>query len=171
MEAPVSHHAPVAVGSTYSRFADAVSVGGVAERAVGQVERHGAQRMTVTWFAGVGGSVRSLGVSEETGLAVLTLVSFSVVQTVTHASAALARLPPRRPIKTAALSVSVTLTLPTFLRSPRQSVSRLPGSVVIERSAVLAVITCSVVSAHTLPMDLREREIKKINKKERERAH
>lgn len=62
-------------------------------------------------FAGVGGSVRSLGVSEETGLAVLTLVSFSVVQTVTHASAALARLPPRRPIKTAALSVSVTLTL------------------------------------------------------------
>lgn len=31
MEAPVSHHAPVTVGSTYSRFTDAVPVGGVAE--------------------------------------------------------------------------------------------------------------------------------------------
>lgn len=45
MEAPVSHHAPVAVGSTHSRFTDAVPVGGVAERAVGQVEGHRAQRV------------------------------------------------------------------------------------------------------------------------------
>lgn len=48
MKAPVSHHAPVAVGSTYSRFADAVSIGGVAEWATSQVERHGAQGVTVT---------------------------------------------------------------------------------------------------------------------------
>lgn len=47
---------------------------------------------------------------------------------------------------------------PTFVWSPRQSVSRLPGSVVVERSTALAVITCSVVSANTLPMDLAERE-------------
>lgn len=55
---------------------------------------------------------------------------------------------------------------PTFVRSPRESVGGLPGSVVVERSAALAVITCSVVSAHTLPMDLRERERKR--KRERE---
>jgi len=46
---------------------------------------------------------------------------------------------------------------PTFVRCPRQSVGRLPRSVVVERRATLAVITCGVVSAHTLPMDLRER--------------
>lgn len=62
-------------------------------------------------FAGVWGGGRSLGVSEEASLAVLTLASFSVVQTVTHATAALAGLAPRRPIKMAALSVSVTLAL------------------------------------------------------------
>ncbi len=31
VEAPVSHHAPVTVGSTHSRFTDAVPIGGVAE--------------------------------------------------------------------------------------------------------------------------------------------
>lgn len=62
-------------------------------------------------FAGVGGRVRSLGIPVEAGLAFLTLTPFGVVQTVTHASAALARLTPRRPIKMAALSVPVTLTL------------------------------------------------------------
>lgn len=46
MKAPVSHHAPVAVGSTHSGFADAVSIGGVAECTVGQVEGHGAHRVT-----------------------------------------------------------------------------------------------------------------------------
>lgn len=62
-------------------------------------------------FAGVGGSVWSLGVSVEARLACLTLRPFGVVQTLTQASTALARLTPRRPIKLAALSVSVTLTL------------------------------------------------------------
>lgn len=52
-----------------------------------------------------------LGVSVESGLAFLTLAPFSVVQTVTHATAVLARLAPRHPIEMAALSVSVTLTL------------------------------------------------------------
>ncbi len=46
VEAPVSHHAPVTVCSTYSRLTDAVSVGGVAEWAVSQVEGHRAQRVT-----------------------------------------------------------------------------------------------------------------------------
>lgn len=46
MEAPVSNHAPVAVGSAHSRFADAVSVGGVAGGAV-NVEGQGPQRVTV----------------------------------------------------------------------------------------------------------------------------
>lgn len=54
------------------------------------------------------------------------------------------------------MSAFVGLTL-TFVRSPRQPVSGLPGPVVVERSAALAVITCSVVSAHTLSVDLRER--------------
>lgn len=54
------------------------------------------------------------------------------------------------------MSVFVGLTL-TFMRSPRQPVSRLPRPVVVERSAALAVITCSVVSAHTLSVDLRQR--------------
>lgn len=62
-------------------------------------------------FAGVGGGLRSLRVSVETGFTFLTLASFGVVETVAHASAALARLAPRRPIKMAALSVSVTLAL------------------------------------------------------------
>lgn len=62
-------------------------------------------------FAGVGGGVRPPGISVEAGLAFLTLTPFSVVQTVTHATAALAGLAPRRPIKMAALSVSVTLAL------------------------------------------------------------
>lgn len=53
----------------------------------------------------------SLGVSVEAGFAFLTLASFGVVQTVAHASAALARLPPRRPIKAAALSMAITLAL------------------------------------------------------------
>lgn len=60
-------------------------------------------------FAGVGGSLRSLGVPVEAGLAALALASLGVVQTVAHAAAALARLAPHRPIKVAALSVSVTL--------------------------------------------------------------
>lgn len=59
-------------------------------------------------FTGVWSSLRSLGVSVETGFAFLTLAPFGVVQTVTHASASLARLSPRRPIKMAASSVSVT---------------------------------------------------------------
>lgn len=42
------------------------------------------------------------------------------------------------------------------MRSPCQSVSRLPGSVVVEGSTALAVITCSVVSADALAMDLAE---------------
>lgn len=62
-------------------------------------------------FAGVGGGLRSLRVSVEAGFTFLTLPSFGVVETVAHASAALARLAPRRPIKMAALSVSVTLAL------------------------------------------------------------
>lgn len=62
-------------------------------------------------FAGVGGGLRSLRVSVEAGFTFLTLASFGVVETVAHASAALARLAPRRPIKMAALSVSVTLAL------------------------------------------------------------
>lgn len=45
MKAPVAHHTPVAVRSTYSRLADAVSIGRVTRRAVGQVE--GAQMVTV----------------------------------------------------------------------------------------------------------------------------
>lgn len=62
-------------------------------------------------FAGVGGGLRSLRVSVEAGFTFLTLASFGVVETVAHASAALARLAPRCPIKMAALSVSVTLAL------------------------------------------------------------
>lgn len=42
--------------------------------------------------------------------------------------------------------------------SPCESVSRLPGSVVVEWSAALTVNTCSVVPTHTLPMNLRERK-------------
>lgn len=53
----------------------------------------------------------SLGISVEARLAVLTLAALRVVQTVTNASAALARLAPRRPVKMAALSVSIALTL------------------------------------------------------------
>lgn len=53
----------------------------------------------------------SLGISVEARLAVLTLTALRVVQTVTNAPAALAGLPPRRPIKVAALSVSIALTL------------------------------------------------------------
>lgn len=59
-------------------------------------------------FTGVWSSLRSMGVSVETGFAFLTLAPFRVVQTVTHATASLARLSPRRPIKMAASSVSVT---------------------------------------------------------------
>lgn len=75
------------------------------------------------------------------------------------------------------MSALVGLTL-TFVRSPRQPVSGLPGPVVVERSAALAVITCSVVSAHTLSVDLRERtreeqrtegEKELISNKEKER--
>lgn len=46
VEAPVSHHAAVAVGSSHSRFADAVSGGGVADRAV-KVGGQGTQRVAV----------------------------------------------------------------------------------------------------------------------------
>ena len=55
--------------------------------------------------------MRPLGVSVEAGLAVLTLPSFGVVQTVAHASTSLAGLAPRRPVEMAALSVSVALAL------------------------------------------------------------
>lgn len=60
---------------------------------------------------------------------------------------------------------------PTFVWSPRQSVSGLPGPVVVQWSAALAVITCSVVSAHTLPMNLREtgREKELISNKKKKR--
>lgn len=66
----------------------------------------------------------SLGISVEARLAVLTLTALRVVQTVTNASAALARLPPRRPIKMAALSVSVALTLWCEREEVRRSVKR-----------------------------------------------
>lgn len=46
VETPVSNHAPVAVGSAHSGLADAVSVGGVADRAV-KLEGQGAQRVAV----------------------------------------------------------------------------------------------------------------------------
>lgn len=46
VETPVSNHAPVAVGSAHSGFADAVSVGGVADRAV-KLEGQGPQRVAV----------------------------------------------------------------------------------------------------------------------------
>lgn len=62
-------------------------------------------------FAGVGGGVRSVGISVKAWLAFLTLSPFSVVQTIADASASLARLLPRCPIKAAVLSVSVTLAL------------------------------------------------------------
>lgn len=62
-------------------------------------------------FAGVGGRVRSPRVPVEARLAPLALAPFGVVQTVAHASAALAGLAPRRPIKMAALGVAVALAL------------------------------------------------------------
>lgn len=62
-------------------------------------------------FAGVWGGLWSVGVSVEAGLAFLTLTSLGVVQTVTHAPGTLAGLTPRRPIKMAALSMSIALTL------------------------------------------------------------
>lgn len=46
MKAPVSHHTPVAFRSADSRFANAVSVGRVAQRAIGNVEGHGAHWVT-----------------------------------------------------------------------------------------------------------------------------
>lgn len=52
VKAPVSHHAPVAVGSPDARFADAVSIGGITERAICQVEGHGAHGVTVTCWKG-----------------------------------------------------------------------------------------------------------------------
>lgn len=62
-------------------------------------------------FAGVSGGVRSVGISVKAWLAFLTLSPFGVVQTIADASASLARLSPRCPIKAAVLSVSVTLAL------------------------------------------------------------
>lgn len=47
----------------------------------------------------------------EARLAPLALAPFGVVQTVTHASAALAGLAPRRPVEMAALGVAVALAL------------------------------------------------------------
>lgn len=55
--------------------------------------------------------VRPLGVPVEAGLAPLALAALCVVRAVAHATAALAGLAPRRPIKVAALSVTVTLAL------------------------------------------------------------
>lgn len=62
-------------------------------------------------FAGVRVRVRPLGVPVEAGFAPLALTALCVVRAVTHATAALARLAPRRPIKVAALGVAVTLAL------------------------------------------------------------
>lgn len=62
-------------------------------------------------FAGVGGGVWPVGISVKAWLAFLTLSPFGVVQTIADASASLARLSPRYPIKAAVLSVSVTLAL------------------------------------------------------------
>lgn len=62
-------------------------------------------------FAGVGGRVRSSRIPVEVDLALLTLPPFGVVQTVTHASAALSRLTPRCPIEVAAQGVSIAFAL------------------------------------------------------------
>lgn len=62
-------------------------------------------------FAGVRGGLRPVGVSVEAQLALLALPPLGVVQAVAHASAALARLAPRRPVEMAAQSVAVALTL------------------------------------------------------------
>lgn len=62
-------------------------------------------------FAGVWVCVRPLGVPVEAGPAPLALAALCVVHAVAHATAALAGLAPRRPIKVAALSMTVTLAL------------------------------------------------------------
>lgn len=97
--------------------------------------------------------MRPRRVSVESSFAFLTLPPFCVVQTVADASTSLARLTPHRPIKTTALGVSVTFALATFMWRSGESVGRLPGSVVVKRSTALAVISCSVVSANTFPMN------------------
>ena len=53
----------------------------------------------------------SQGVPVEAGPAVLTLAAPGVVQAVAHAPAALARLPPSRPIEAAAVGVAIALAL------------------------------------------------------------
>lgn len=52
VEAPVAHHAPVAVGSAHPGLADAVSVGRVAEGAVDLAEGHRAQRVAAARWGG-----------------------------------------------------------------------------------------------------------------------
>lgn len=55
--------------------------------------------------------MRSSRIPVEADLALLTLPPFSVVQTVAHTSTALSRLTPRRPIKMAALGMTIALAL------------------------------------------------------------
>lgn len=55
--------------------------------------------------------VRPLGVPVEAGFASLALAALCVVHAVAHATAALAGLAPRRPIKVAALCVTIALAL------------------------------------------------------------
>lgn len=62
-------------------------------------------------FAGVRRRLGSPRVSVEASFAFLALTTFCVVQTIAYASTPLARLPPRRPVKAAALSMPVTLAL------------------------------------------------------------
>lgn len=115
--------------------------------ALGFVTRH-AWGLT---FAGVGGRARPPRIPVEAGLALLTLPPFRVVQTVAHASAALSGLTPRRPVKMAALGMTIALALWRGMEEMNISgTGRLLPVATSESPEILELVAGCLVTLHKL---------------------
>lgn len=152
MEPPVSQHATVTAWASDTGLTSALPAARVTQSATSRED--GAHRVAGAGFAGVRGSFWSAGVSKEALPTVLAVPALCVVAAVvTHPPTAPSCSQPQSPTEVTALGLAVTLALLALMRCPCDAVGSLPGLVIVERGAALAVLPGRVVSAHTLAMD------------------
>lgn len=110
--------------------------------------------MARTGFAGVRCHFWSAGISVKALLTALAVTALRVVAAVVaHPATPSPRCEPQPSTEVTAPGVAVTLALLTLVRRPRDAVGGLPGLIVVERCAALAVVAGRVMSAGTLAVD------------------
>lgn len=110
--------------------------------------------MAGTHFASIWSREGSPEVPVEAWLTPLAMLAFCVVLTVVaDATAAVPRCLPHGHVEVAGVGVPVALARSALVRSPRSAIRCLPGPVVVQWCAVLAVAARRVVLTHALPVD------------------